>query len=136
MNEEDPLAPLSDYYTISKYEMSSGGVTQTLYQPHQFYQQRNKLGPINEIARVISNHSMSSDIYLEPHHDYKVELKFTAEEIELVRSTWKEMISDDLRTEKSASIASSLFCIQFYSNLLSMDNDLEKLFPSIKHQAV
>lgn len=34
------------------------------------------------------------------------------------------------------NIASSLFCRQLYSNLLSMDPGLEKLFPSIKHQAV
>ncbi|AAS50570.1 ABL201Wp [Eremothecium gossypii ATCC 10895] len=34
------------------------------------------------------------------------------------------------------TIASSLFCAQFYANLLDMDANLEKLYPSIKHQAV
>ncbi|RLV94260.1 putative globin-like protein [Spathaspora sp. JA1] len=37
---------------------------------------------------------------------------------------------------KSSAIATSLFCRQFYSNLLSRDPELEKMFPSIKHQAV
>lgn len=36
----------------------------------------------------------------------------------------------------ASTVASSLFCRQFYSNLLSMNSQLEKLFPSIKHQAV
>ncbi|QLG72325.1 hypothetical protein HG535_0D00320 [Zygotorulaspora mrakii] len=35
----------------------------------------------------------------------------------------------------SRTFASSLFCSQFYANLLSMDPDLERMFPSIKHQA-
>lgn len=34
----------------------------------------------------------------------------------------------------SNSMSSSLFCAQFYSNFLSMDPDLEKAFPSLKHQ--
>lgn len=34
------------------------------------------------------------------------------------------------------SMASSLFCRQFYDNLLSMDPKLIKLFPSLHHQAV
>lgn len=38
-------------------------------------------------------------------------------------------------TMASSSISSSLFCAQFYSNFLSMDPDLEKLYPSLKHQA-
>lgn len=35
----------------------------------------------------------------------------------------------------STTIASSLFCRQLYFNLLSKDQTLEKMFPSIKHQA-
>lgn len=35
----------------------------------------------------------------------------------------------------STTIASSLFCRQLYFNLLSKDPTLEKMFPSIKHQA-
>ncbi|CDO94109.1 unnamed protein product [Kluyveromyces dobzhanskii CBS 2104] len=38
-------------------------------------------------------------------------------------------------TTISNSMSSSLFCAQFYSNFLSMDPDLEKAFPSLKHQA-
>lgn len=34
------------------------------------------------------------------------------------------------------SIASSLFCRQFYDNLLMLKPDLEEMFPSIRHQAV
>lgn len=36
----------------------------------------------------------------------------------------------------SNAFASSLFCSQFYANLLSMDAELERMFPSTKHQAV
>ncbi len=137
--------------------MTSSGITQTLYQPHQLFppnvlpihsqnnksshqRRKSELGSINELSRTSTNTStisLSSDIYLEADHDYKVELNFNPEEIELIRRTWKQMISDDLhKSEKSVSIASSLFCIQFYANLLAMDKDLEKLFPSIKHQAI
>lgn len=35
----------------------------------------------------------------------------------------------------SSSMSSSLFCAQFYSNFLAMDPNLEKAFPSLKHQA-
>lgn len=37
---------------------------------------------------------------------------------------------------QSNAFASSLFCSQFYANLLSMDPGLERMFPSIRHQAV
>ncbi|AET40853.1 uncharacterized protein Ecym_6484 [Eremothecium cymbalariae DBVPG len=36
----------------------------------------------------------------------------------------------------SNNMASSLFCAQFYANLLDMDPELDKMYPSIKHQAV
>ncbi|KAK6462161.1 globin-like protein [Scheffersomyces coipomensis] len=36
----------------------------------------------------------------------------------------------------TSTVASSLFCRQFYGNLLSKDENLEKMFPSIKHQAI
>lgn len=37
---------------------------------------------------------------------------------------------------QSNAFASSLFCSQFYANLLSMDPGLERMFPSTRHQAV
>lgn len=37
---------------------------------------------------------------------------------------------------QSNAFASSLFCSQFYANLLSMDPELERMFPSTRHQAV
>ena len=47
------------------------------------------------------------------------------------------MVKNKTNTKiESSTIASSLFCRQFYFNLLSKDPELEKLFPSIKHQAV
>ncbi|CCH44551.1 Flavohemoprotein [Wickerhamomyces ciferrii] len=93
--------------------------------------------------------TISSNLYIEPEYDVKLVLNFNQHEIKLIRSTWLEMINDDINknyntSESNAqttsinhsSIASSLFCIQFYSNLLSMDSNLERMFPSIKHQAV
>lgn len=37
---------------------------------------------------------------------------------------------------RSNAFTSSLFCSQFYANLLSMEPQLEQMFPSTKHQAV
>ncbi|GAV50445.1 hypothetical protein ZYGR_0U03010 [Zygosaccharomyces rouxii] len=37
---------------------------------------------------------------------------------------------------RSNAFTSSLFCSQFYANLLSMEPSLEQMFPSTKHQAV
>ncbi|SCU86962.1 LAFA_0E03928g1_1 [Lachancea sp. 'fantastica'] len=39
-------------------------------------------------------------------------------------------------TVGSATFASSIFCSQFYGNLLYMEPSIEKMFPSIRHQAV
>lgn len=102
-----------------------------------------------ELSRQNTNPmTISSNLYIEPEYNMKLVLNFNANEIKLIRSTWNEMINDDLNknlnTENNAqatsinhaSIASSLFCIQFYSNLLGMDPNLERMFPSIKHQAI
>lgn len=89
---------------------------------------------------------------------YRVLLNLSKHEIEMLRFTWNKMLLDDPIEQKlaipgafpmaeksqtrvasrssSTTMASSLFCRQFYANLLSMDPSLEKLFPSIKHQAV
>ncbi|KAH3680921.1 hypothetical protein WICMUC_000064 [Wickerhamomyces mucosus] len=85
-------------------------------------------------------------IYNQPGHDIEIVLKFTPQEIEMVRSSWKEMVNDDndndnnfnstSTTNTTTTISSSLFCVQFYNNLLTMDSNLEKMFPSIKHQAI
>lgn len=40
-----------------------------------------------------------------------------------------------IKQSSTSNIASSLFCRQMYSNLLLMEPSLEKMFPSIKHQA-
>lgn len=45
-------------------------------------------------------------------------------------------VSEPKGNAMSNSFASSLFCSQFYANLLSMDPELERMFPSIRHQAV
>lgn len=36
----------------------------------------------------------------------------------------------------TSSIEGSLFCAQFYENLIAMDQNVERMFPSIRHQAV
>lgn len=102
----------------------------------------------HELSRQESNPlTISSNLYIEPEYNVKLVLDFTPNEIKLIRTTWNEMINDDLNQNLSdnntqttainhASIASSLFCIQFYSNLLGMDPNLERMFPSIKHQAI
>ncbi|CDR40615.1 CYFA0S05e02454g1_1 [Cyberlindnera fabianii] len=114
--------------------------TGTLYQPHAPSLTRvSTQQTIQTHHTATTEHSLSSDVQYTHSADVKLVLNFTPTEIELVRTTWKEMISDDLSKDGAtnhASIASSLFCIQFYSNLLAMEPELEKMFPSIKHQAV
>lgn len=98
------------------------------------------MDPIERTASHSTLLSMSSDVRLEPQASVRLVLQFTPQEIDMVRSSWKEMISDDLSKDgthgQSSSMASSLFCIQFYSNLMAMEPELEKMFPSIKHQAM
>ncbi|QRG39358.1 hypothetical protein FDK38_003796 [Candidozyma auris] len=40
-----------------------------------------------------------------------------------------------ISSSRYASMASSMFCISFYHTLLSMDPELELMFPSLRHQA-
>ncbi|CAI5757605.1 unnamed protein product [Candida verbasci] len=85
-------------------------------------------------------------------NQFKIELNLKQSEIDLIRYTWNKMLLEENQSNNNlpgsynikkkpinsttSSIATSLFCRQFYANLLSKDSNLEKLFPSIKHQAV
>lgn len=113
------------------------------------------------LTKMETNESIDSNYSLQ--QQFKIELNLSKKEIELIRFTWNKMLLDEpivktnsslpipggfsfnnshnnqpiMNPPKSAStIASSLFCRQLYGNLLSMDGQLERLFPSIKHQAV
>ncbi|KAI5953656.1 hypothetical protein KGF54_003028 [Candida jiufengensis] len=87
--------------------------------------------------------------YIENTNQFKIKLQLTKHEIELLRYTWNKMLCEEniinksmpgnyqtTSTSSSSSIATSLFCRQLYDNLLNLKPDLEKLFPSIKHQAI
>ncbi|CAN3368299.1 hypothetical protein DICA4_F13256 [Diutina catenulata] len=95
---------------------------------------------------------------------YRVRLQLTQKEIDLLRYTWNKMLLDEpitqpksvfpqmpgafaatletretrptLRQTSSSTVASSLFCRQLYSNLLTMKPEYARMFPSIHHQAV
>ncbi|ANZ77778.1 BA75_04769T0 [Komagataella pastoris] len=97
-----------------------------------------------------------------PQKQYTVTLKLSSREIEMVQNSWADILSMDVtnsgvnggnlapsntKSSKSrsttkilnvntASFASSTFCVQFYNNLITMIPGVEKLFPSIKHQAI
>lgn len=85
---------------------------------------------------------------------YKIDLTLTAEEIDLLRWSWESVTSNEAKPREAsysqtASVRSSrasvsfnaadfssfLFCIQFYNNLMSMDDTIEEMIPSIRHQA-
>lgn len=80
---------------------------------------------------------------------YKLSLKLTPDEIELLRWSWRVVTTtdsragDDTSSVKSrssnnfntADFSSYLFCVQFYNNLISMDGTIEEMIPSIRHQA-
>lgn len=111
------------------------------------------------LVRMSTNKSADSDYSLQSQ--YKVSLNMNKKEIEMIRYTWNVMLIDKVIVQQksrlpipggfplsnvkektqvnklsASSIASSLFCRQFYGNLILKDKDLEKMFPSIKHQAV
>ncbi|KAH3676518.1 hypothetical protein WICPIJ_009049 [Wickerhamomyces pijperi] len=72
----------------------------------------------------------------------QIKLDLTPHEIDLIRKTWSEMIQDEGASNGNTSkvsinsITATLFCVQFYSNLIAATPELEKMFPSIKHQAI
>lgn len=74
--------------------------------------------------------------------DTQIKLDLTPYEIDLIRKTWSEMIQDEGASNGNTSkvsinsITATLFCVQFYSNLIAATPELEKMFPSIKHQAI
>lgn len=111
------------------------------------------------LIRMSTNKSADSDYSLQSQ--YKVALNLNKKEIEMIRYTWNVMLIDKVIVQQksrlpipggfplsnvkektqvnklnASSIASSLFCRQLYGNLILKDKDLEKMFPSIKHQAV
>lgn len=110
------------------------------------------------LQRVDSEHTLNSNLSFDTQ--YRVRLQLNDKEIELLRYTWNRMLNEDYIEEKkpnipmagmfpvaskkekkmkhaaNAVLASSLFCTQFYSNLLGMDPKIERLFPLVKHQAV
>ncbi|ODQ79082.1 hypothetical protein BABINDRAFT_167626 [Babjeviella inositovora NRRL Y-12698] len=90
------------------------------------------------------NHTEQTQIDSAKTSTYQIKLQMSAEEIQIVRSTWVTMLSDEAFEGPSArpdsdmtaqNLSKSVFVDQIYSNLLTMKPDLEKLFPSIKHQA-
>lgn len=110
------------------------------------------------LTKMETNDSIDSNYSLQ--QQFRIELNLNKREIDLIRFTWNRMLLDEPIVESKSSlpipggfnfgneptspgyhkpvnnIASSLFCRQLYSNLLGMDPQLERLFPSIKHQAV
>lgn len=111
-----------------------------------------------------NNNNNNNPHITQSNSKYKVILKLSQAEIQTIRSSWSQMLSgamqnssddddddDDYDSENEeerennaffSSIPgnqrgsfSSLFCHQFYTNLLGLDPTLESFFPSIKHQA-
>ena len=103
---------------------------------------------------------------LEAPDRYRIRLHFTKHEIEMIRYTWNKMLLEENKSSRNmpggfggddekklrrqsmkglsttprqtttSLMASSLFCRQLYSNLLTIAPELELLWPSLKHQAV
>lgn len=109
------------------------------------------------LKRMNSNSTVDSAVSV--HSKFKVQLQFSSREIALLRYTWNKMLVEELlETEelslpipgsiayqsrektvnlslRLAQLALSMFCTQFYGNLLSMAPELEVAFPSLRHQA-
>ncbi|KAL6453636.1 hypothetical protein SBY92_005208 [Candida maltosa Xu316] len=121
--------------------------------------------PTYQLTRLDTRVSLEN-YYVEPQSDqYNVKLNLTQKQIDLIRYTWNKMLLEEesnpttdmpgffpanasLAGKKalgkkntntrfeSTTIASSLFCRQLYDNIMYKNPELERLFPSIKHQAV
>lgn len=94
--------------------------------------------------------------FLENPVQYRAQLNLSQHEIDMVRYTWNKMLMEDksnrpnrmpgqfpdlgftptTETPNCSSVSLSLFCRQLYMNLLARDPELEKMFPSIKHQSI
>lgn len=114
------------------------------------------------LVRMDTNRSLDSSYSVQSQ--YKVGLNLAKKDIEMIRYTWNIMLLDEevvttklslpipggfhvphalkeksmsyINKTSASTVASSLFCRQFYSNLLSKEPTLEQMFPSIRHQAV
>lgn len=111
------------------------------------------------LTRVNSQSSLGSNFSTQTQ--YRVQLELSPKEISLLRYTWNRMLAEEPVNDLSLALAMpgamwstsrdkplpvvssrqshgalSTFCTQLYLNLLTMDPDLEKAFPSLRHQAV
>ncbi|GMM30764.1 hypothetical protein DAMA08_035090 [Martiniozyma asiatica (nom. inval.)] len=85
---------------------------------------------------------------------YNVNLRLKPKEIELLRKSWTIVTAQDAKASRrddsvsitsngsgginnfnTASFSSFLFCIQFYNNFMDLNPEIERLIPSIRHQA-
>lgn len=111
------------------------------------------------LTRLNSQSSLGSNFSTQTQ--YRVQLELSPKEISLLRYTWNRMLAEEPANDLKLALAMpgamwsisrdkplpavssrqshgalSTFCTQLYLNLLTMDPDLEKAFPSLRHQAV
>lgn len=111
--------------------------------------------PAYNLERVQTTMSYTEE-FLENPVQYRAQLNLSQHEIDMVRYTWNKMLMEDksnrpnrmpgqfpdlgftpiTETPNCSSVSLSLFCRQLYMNLLARDPELEKMFPSIKHQSI
>lgn len=68
----------------------------------------------------------------------EVIFNMTPHEIRLTQALWSELMNDPETLEKSAAYGTptTLFCEQFYTNLMAAHAEISSIFPSIKKQSV
>lgn len=145
-----PSAHQSDLQSVNSYTSQ----TESLASSHATMREDNyRLTKLNSQTSLGSNFSTQTQ--------YRVTLELSPKEISLLRYTWNRMLVEepahDLKlalsmpgamwtssrdkplpalSSRQSHGALSTFCTQLYLNLLTMDPDLEKAFPSLRHQAV
>ncbi|CAK9438354.1 uncharacterized protein LODBEIA_P25780 [Lodderomyces beijingensis] len=114
------------------------------------------------LYRVDTTESMKQEHLTRPER-FGAKINLSQREIDMVRYTWNSMVQEErsskarmpgqFPSEKTAvgsslprqatgskniscPVSLSLFCQQFYANALATAPELEKMFPSIKHQSV
>lgn len=93
--------------------------------------------PSTPTPSLISDTSTVDNRFYNISQHADLNVQFTPQEINIIRTTWNAMKDDPSAHEKASvhGTASAFFCQQFYDNLLGEFPELKVLFPSLKAQS-
>ncbi|KAI5966437.1 uncharacterized protein KGF55_000746 [Candida pseudojiufengensis] len=163
-NQNHHNSDLNSLSSVNSNQTNASTIATTLHQTYSEISAEFKQNPShidlslagNVLDNLNSTYNLSKidtkisvdSYYIEDSNQYKLKLQLSKHEIDLLRYSWTKMINEENRInatmpgsyynnlDTSSNAATSLFCRQLYGNLLNSEPNLEKMFPSIKHQAI